>query len=427
MRRAETDRPERSTVPHTDDEPGNELRAALAGLEEQMLGEVPDAYFNRLPLVSRDGTIWGYCLAPVDTADVVVPGREKNVQDALEALDLDGLAYTRPVIVPATMDFLDGSVALPRHDGVVGLMVPTHLQGAPGLDEHLRRLRASGVLTVMADYRGGERQDELLPVFSHVVVNWSTTGTDPEVLAARASTSGACVIGEGVLHGAHAGDWLADAHLVVDALYGDQQRSTERQLTPSELVCLEVVRLLSADEVDSAKIATTLGTDPAMTLRLLHLVNAPTEGLSHRVDSLNQAIVLLGPVKITGLVMASLISSTVQNMDNLWLLIARGAACRALADGDDAAYTIGLLSALSHETGIPASTLVERTRLSPEAASALILHEGPLGRVLAAVVAHEHHDTDGVRRSGHAVEEVALAYLQAIPWALATVLASTGS
>ena len=81
------------------------------------------------------------------------------------------------------------------------------------------------------------------------------------------------------------------------------------------------MRLLAEDDVEPSQIATVLGADPEMVMRLLHLVNASAEGLPNRVDSLQQAIVLLGPTKITGLVMASLISSSVKNIDNLWLLI----------------------------------------------------------------------------------------------------------
>ena len=41
-------------------------------------------------------------------------------------------------------------------------MLPPELLKAPGAEEHMRRLRNEGVLTVLSDYRGGERQDELL-------------------------------------------------------------------------------------------------------------------------------------------------------------------------------------------------------------------------------------------------------------------------
>lgn len=400
------------------------LSAALAQLEEQILDDQPAVFFNRMPLIAADGLVWGYCLAMVAPTRSRA-GSEENVETALHELDLDKLAYTRPLLLPATMNLLDGSVSLPHHDGVLGLVLPPELLKAPQAGEHMRKLRDKGVLTVIGDYRGGERQDELLPCATHVQLSYGTDVLDQADLAARAAAAGVKVIAEGVPGGLQGSSWPAGAQLVMDAVYGAQQRETERQLSPNELACLEAVRLLAEHDVEPVKIATVLGTDPEMVMRLLHLVNASTEGLPNRVDSLQQAIVLLGPTKITGLVMASLISSTVKNIDNLWLLIARGAACRELAGGDDAAYTVGLLSALADETGIPTRTLAERTRVSREASAALILHEGPLGQILQAVIAHEHHDPEGVARAGLSAEAVALAYLEAIPWALSTVLATS--
>lgn len=413
-------------VPHPENPTSaDSLSAALAELEAQILSDQPTVFFNRMPLIAADGLVWGYCLTMVDPTK----GRaedEKHIEAALHELDLDKLAYTRPLLIPATMNMLDGSISLPQHDGVLGLVLQPHLVNVPGVADHLRRLRNEGVLTVIGDYRGGERQDELLPFTSHVQIGFGDDVLDHSELAARAIAAGSKVIAEGVPGGLQNASWPTGVQLVMDAVYGAQQ-STDRQLSPNELACLEAVRLLSVDDVESSKIATVLGTDPEMVMRLLHLVNASTEGLPNRVDSLNQAIVLLGPAKITGLVMASLISSSVKNIDNLWLLIARGAACRELAGGDDAAYTVGLLSALAHETGIPPRTLAERTRVSREASAALILHEGPLGRILQAVIAHEHHDSEGVARAGLSAEAVALAYLEAIPWALSTVLATSGT
>lgn len=402
------------------------LSAALKQLESQILEDRPAVFFNRMPLIAADGLVWGYCLAVVDPTKTRA-GDEEKLEIALHELDLDKLAYTRPLLVPGTMNLLDGSTALPHHDGVLGLVIPPELLKAPGAEEHMRRLRNEGVLTVLSDYRGGERQDELLPFASHVQVSFGSDVLDHADLVARASAAGVKVIAEGLPGGLQGSAWPTGAQLVMDARYGAQQHETERQLSPNELACLEAVRLLAEDDVEPSKIATVLGTDPEMVMRLLHLVNASTEGLPNRVDSLQQAIVLLGPTKITGLVMASLISSTVKNIDNLWLLIARGAACRELAGGDDAAYTVGLLSALANETGIPTRTLAERTRVSREASAALILHEGPLGRILQAVIAHEHHDPEGVALAGLSPEAVALAYLEAIPWALSTVLATANN
>ncbi len=137
-----------------------------------------------------------------------------------------------------------------------------------------------------------------------------------------------------------------------------------------------------------------------------------------------QAVV--GAERVAGLVMASLISSSVKNVDNLWMQIIRGAVCRELA-GTDAAYTAGLLSALFYESGIPARKLAQQARISPAVAAAITNGEGQLGQVLTAVIAYEHGDEVAIAATGLDVETVTLAYLKAIPWALSTVISTVSA
>lgn len=382
--------------------------------------------FNRLPLVAPDREIWGYCLA---VANRVAPTRDRDtlIERSYEDLDMHGLTYGRPTFVWPTSAMLAGTAPLPEHDGPLGLLIETPRVPDPDLESRLDGLRAEGLMTVLFDYHASDVQNALLPHVSHVMIDYSNVDIIPEYVAGSARAAGVEVIAENVARREYSNTqmpWPDGADLVMGSIFGDRSK-TGRDLTPGEVQCLEVVRLLSEEDVDPAAVATVLGSDPALTVRVLRLVNASSEGLPRRVDSLQQAIVLLGPAKVSGLVMASLISSTVKNVDALWHLVARAEACRILI-GTDAAYTAGLLSALADNAGIPPRALVEQTRVSPAVASAITSGEGELGRALYAIVAHEHDDQAAVAATGLVPETVALAYLRAVPWALNTALTATG-
>lgn len=383
-------------------------------------GEQPRVAFTRLPIFHPDRTVWGYSLAVVKRVAPLLAQREQALEEAYHGLKLPSLALDRPVLLWATAGMLDGSQELPEHDGALGLLVQPRETEYPDLAGNLRALSERGVMSVLFDYQGSAEQNALLPVVTHVMIDWGNADLTPSFLANHAQTAGVRVIAENFTADG-AGTWPEGADFAMGSIFGDH--NPERELTAGEVQCLEAVRLLSEENVDPVQVATVLGTDPAMAVRVLRLVNASSEGLPRRIDSLQQAIVLLGPSKVSSLVMASLISSTVKNVDNLWLLIARGAACRELA-GEDAAYTVGLLSALSYEASIPARKLVEQTRVSPVVAAALTNGEGKLGQILTAVIAHEHDDDDAVVATGLSPERVALAYLTAIPWALSTVISA---
>ena len=80
-----------------------------------------------------------------DTVEIDRLHKRYGSRIALHELDLDKLAYTRPLLLPATMNLLDGSVSLPHHDGVLGLVLPPELLKAPQAGEHMRKLRDKGV------------------------------------------------------------------------------------------------------------------------------------------------------------------------------------------------------------------------------------------------------------------------------------------
>ena len=380
--------------------------------------------FTRLPLRKPDRSIWGYVIAVTERLSPMPAERSRDLRDAYSKLELSSLVLDRPAIVWATADMVEGIDPLPTHEGPLGLLIHSRHLTSPDAESQLQAMKARGVMIVLFDCQASPTQRPLPNAATHVMIDYGNSQLDLELLTHVAQSAGVEIIAENFTRtGSHgvADEWPAKADLIMSSIYGDLH--PERDLTPSEVSCMEAVRLLSEEDVDIAKVATVMGTDPAMVVRLLRMVNASSEGLPRRVDSIQQAIILLGPTKVSGLVMASLIRSSVKNLDNLWLLIARGAACRELS-GTDAGYTVGLLSALSHQTGIPARKLVEQTRVSQAVADAITNGDGPLGQVLNAVIAHEYDDEAAVAATGLSPTTVALAYIKAIPWALSTVIAA---
>ena len=380
--------------------------------------------FTRLPLRKPDRGIWGYVIAVTERLSPVRAERSRDLRDAYSELDLSSLVLDRPAIVWATAEMIEGIDPLPEHDGPLGVLVHPHYLSSPDVGSQMQAMKARGLMVVLFDFQASPTQIPLLDTATHVMIDYGNSQLDLELLTHMAQSADVQIIAENFapsgVRGA-ADEWPARADLTMSSIFGDLH--PERGLTPSEVSCMEAVRLLSEEDVDITKVATVMGTDPAMVVRILRMVNASAEGLPRRVDSVQQAIILLGPTKVSGLVMASLIRSSVKNLDNLWLLIARGAACRELS-GTDAGYTAGLLSALSHQTGIPARKLVEQTRVSQVVADAITKGDGPLGQALNAVIAHEYDDEAGVAATGLSPTTVALAYIKAIPWALSTVISA---
>ncbi|WP_102510127.1 EAL and HDOD domain-containing protein [Sanguibacter massiliensis] len=382
-----------------------------------------DITFSRLPMYDAAGAVTGYFITPSSPGLILRHDRHPELEHAYLELDLPSIAHDRTVFLVPTPRMVAGEVALPRHAGRVALVITPTVLALPDAPEHLTRLRRRGYLLALDLYRATETQRASLEHFTHVLLDQNLTTEEAAVIATGAADAGVVVVAPRLVSGwGHEAPVPGVSMLLGSPNVGPVVELGERDLLPNEISCLEAVRLLGEDEVDIEAVGHVLGADPALVLRVLRLVNGAATGLSQRVDSVRRAIVLLGPGQVQGLVMASLVASTVDQLDNLWLLIARGITCERLAPEHDSAYTVGLLSALSTERGIPTQILAERTRLSNEAYDALVLGEGPLGTVLRAVIAHERNDLETVAATGISVDAVTRAYFDAIPEALDAVL-----
>lgn len=378
----------------------------------------------RQPVVHPDRAVYGYAIRVVVLDGTGTPFPEHQVEHLIEAeyakLDFAVLAGDRAVLLRATNRLLTGDLATPTSShGVVLELSPLLAQRA---DARLLvdAARQRGARIALADYSGSSSQDELLPQVDLVKIDVARGPDRVSELVSRAHAAGATVIGERadnrerIRLGQQAG-----VDLLQGPMFQRHPETTGRDFSAGELQCLELMQLLSAESIDQAAVVRVVSSDPELAIRVLHLVNSSVYALRREIDSVHQAVVLVGPQQLAALAMASLIDARPTTVGALWATLTRALTCRSLT-GEDAAYTVGLLSAVASQLGVATTDLVSRTGVSNDVARALNEQTGPYGPTLAAVLAHEENDVEGVRATGLEPYDVAHAYLAAVPEALAT-------
>ncbi|MEQ8497675.1 MAG: HDOD domain-containing protein [Gammaproteobacteria bacterium] len=121
-------------------------------------------------------------------------------------------------------------------------------------------------------------------------------------------------------------------------------------------VCMRVLELVRSERASADDIAQVVATDPALTVRLLRIVNSPLYGLRGRIETVPRAVTVLGIDALSSLVVAvsavasfGRIPSKLVNMDTFWRhgvlcgLIARALARRARVLHPERLFTAGLL------------------------------------------------------------------------------------
>lgn len=76
----------------------------------------------------------------------------------------------------------------------------------------------------------------------------------------------------------------------------------------------EVLKLARDEETPTSKMADAIGRDPAMTAKLLRLVNSPYYGMPRKVTSISQAVMTLGMRQVTALALSTSVYSTIGGM-----------------------------------------------------------------------------------------------------------------
>ncbi|MGV8964715.1 MAG: EAL and HDOD domain-containing protein [Cellulomonas sp.] len=378
---------------------------------------------HRQPVVRPDRSVHGYAVhvgvrAPLAKAHL---GDELDelVHDRYRELDLAALVHQDVAFIRATTGMLLGTAAVPAVPGGLVLEVPRAFADRSDAAAHLERLRGQGVGLALTGYLPGVSTDRLLPLVDFAKVDLGRGREQAQLTIDRAHELGTPVLAERVLRTA-AVTFCTEAGvaLLQGPLFPRDAPTLPRTFTAGQIQCLELMQLLSVDQVDLDRVIRVVGADPELAMQVLRQVNSSAVAARRRIDSVRQAVTMLGPQPLSALAAASMIDARGHSSADLWFVLTRALACRTITRSD-AGYTVGLLSAVASQLAADPAELVARAGVSPDVGDAVLHRRGPYGPALAAVLAHEENDFSGVESTGLAPYSVANAYLTALGAGLA--------
>lgn len=176
-----------------------------------------------------------------------------------------------------------------------------------------------------------------------------------------------------------------------------------RKITENKQAVLQLLSVLHDPDVPLERVEQLVAHDPMLSYKLLRLVNSAAFALPRTIESLRQAITLLGLDIIKNwvnlLAMANLGDKPVE------LSIAaltRARMCEIIAatmsgkKRQDTFFTVGLLSTLDAFMDAPLEVLLGNISLSEQLNEALLKHLGDEGKVLDIVECYERAEWDKI-------------------------------
>ena len=196
----------------------------------------------------------------------------------------------------------------------------------------------------------------------------------------------------------------------------------QQKRPPANRVAL--IRLMSelfASDPNITKIRDLVQQDVTLSYRLLKWLNSSLFALPQPVQSIQQALVMLGINRLRNLV-CLIVLSRIDDRPNVLIETAlmRARIGERVAPNFGVApemmFTVGLFSVLDALIGMPMQEVLENMPLTPDVAMAITGREGPSGQLLAGIEAHENGNWAGVFRAGLNLEMLTPAWVDALVW-----------
>jgi EAL and modified HD-GYP domain-containing signal transduction protein len=361
----------------------------------------------RLPITDAEGAVVGYeLLAPGDG----VRGTAALLLDVFGDVGIERLTGRHPAWVRISPAFLVEVGTPPVRPDRVVLQIPAE----PVSDEMLtalRRLQFSGYKLALDGI-----EPALLQVCDSVRIPLATAADHDldalrarnlELVATEVATPEELAQAQALGFTKFQGDFFAQPDL-----------TRRRRVGTGGIASLSALAAVMAPDATFEELETAISSDVGLSLKLLRYVNSAFFSLPRTVESVREALTLLGTgtVRRWAIVVALAQAAGAAPDMLVELALPRARMCEVLGgsrelDAHDGHFTVGLFSVADALLDLPMEEVLEELPFSDEIRFALIDRTGPKGELLNTVLAYERGEfptDDGSLRG---------AYGEAVEWA----------
>jgi EAL and modified HD-GYP domain-containing signal transduction protein len=386
------------------------------------------ALVARQAIYGKSMTVEAYELQYADSgSDPAAPGRPKEdalriLADAALDIGLDRLAGTLPIYIRYPRELLVADDPLSLHPDRVIIELPGTLAAEEAVLRGIRTLRQRGHHIALDDFAPHLSNPAVLDLVD--IVKVPLPAFEPEQLARLAPElirRGLKLIAKTV---ATIEQFEHASQLGFDGFQGDfltrPQQFHSQRAPRNGFATLRLVATVQNPDCTMREVEQLISQDLSMSYRVLRCINSSFYNLSQKVDSIRQALVLLGMDNLRQLCCLAALQQLENRPPSLFVTaMARAHMCEQLArlsgQSPTAPYFItGLFSMLDVLMGMPMAKIVDELPLAPAVENALVAGEGDAGAALACARAYESATWIHARYRDIAPHLIRAAYLDAV-------------
>lgn len=340
-------------------------------------------------------------------------------------IGIDKLAGKHPVFINMTDEWLLKSDMLPEPAERIVLEVLEDIRPSPEIISALKSLKSRGYKIALDDFILTQDTKAFLPYAD--IIKLDVMACSKEVLAKRVQILSRFPI---TLLAEKVETWEEYKQcremgftLFQGYFLSKPETMNNHSKSDSGIVLTQLLAMLHMAEPDVGELEQQISRDPQLYYRILRYINSAQYSLPRKIESLRQAIVLLGFDNLRSLVSMMVLAGSNRRGSTLMpIALLRAKMCECLArkyklSPAENFFTVGLLSMLDAFFNRPLPDILADLPLHPSVESALLNFEGVMGDVLKVVEAYEKADWESVEKSTFDKAILADCYVDAMSWA----------
>jgi EAL and modified HD-GYP domain-containing signal transduction protein len=367
-----------------------------------------DVLLARQPIYDRNKTLHGYELlfrnsvqnkAEITCNDVATSSVLLN---AFTETDFEEVTNNLPAFVNFSAELLEQPPFFDPENVVIEILEDVDINKK--VIERILQLRKEGYVIALDDYALEPKYKPLLPHIDIVKVDLPATPPNKlqqvvsylrqfklTLLAEKVETPEEFKLCHELGFDLFQGYFLARPEIVKG-----------RKMETSELSVLHLIAEVQNPDTDIEKLVEVISRDPMLSFKLLKLVNSAAFRRSKEIESIKNAVLVLGLNRVKGwasLLALSKLSNKPEALQETAFI--RALACEKIAERlspnlRDSFYTVGLLSSLDAFFNQPLETILKELPIDDTLKKALTQHEGLPGLALNTTLNFEQSKLDSI-------------------------------
>jgi EAL and modified HD-GYP domain-containing signal transduction protein len=398
---------------------------------ENIPSDTDNVFVGRQPIFDHRMKVCGYELlfrAGNDTVANIKNGTNATSEVIINAfleIGMQNLTDGKQAYINLTRDYLDGTVAIPLEPADVVLEVLEDIKVDDELITSLQHLSAKGFTIALDDFVFKEDKQPLLGIADIVKIDMMSV--EPEALdrnLPHLKEYGVKLLAEKIETQQDFESCLALGFDMFQGYFFSKPNVLSGKTLPSnKIAILELVARLQSPKCDFNELEKIISHDVGISYKLMRILNSAYYSTPGKVESIHQALILLGLNTIRNWVTVLALTNITNKPVALFVnSLQRAKMCMELGERTegtrpDTCFTVGLFSALDAMMDRPIEELLARLPLSEDVIDALTHHEGVMGRLLKIVLDYEHGHWQEVEDQHIPANELRTIYFASINWA----------